>query len=104
MYSISVILKGNPTALNYVFKAYKNADEAYRRLITPSAPSTTISIEDDYDARGVITIDQIAAVHFLDLNKDGDKNAELSLLMAKSQMKANNLARSDVGMNIMIAQ
>lgn len=101
MYSVNFIFKNCSSALSLCFKAYKNADETRKRGYDVLGDSSILKVEDDYDQHAAIDMSTVACISIGDLEKDLERQGEVSLLQAKAQMRAQNLASSDAGLNIL---
>lgn len=99
MYTVNIILKNSPVALSFMFKAFKAADDLYCKVQKCTTPK--IELEDEYDTKTSISMDCVAAVSVSDFSKDMDKNGEMSIIQHKSQLKAQNLAKNDVGLALL---
>lgn len=100
IYTVNFLLKNSPNSLTFVFKAFKNADELYKKGLSLIKTMESLECEDDYETRGVIDMSSISAVTFGDYEKDMNKNGEMQIIQAKSQLRTQSLAKSDVGLQM----
>lgn len=99
MQIVNFILKNNPSALTLVFKAFKSADDLYRKAI--NSTDKKIEAEDDFGCKLSIDMSDVAAVTFSEYEKDMDKNMDLQIVQHKSQLKAQSRAKNDIGLQML---
>lgn len=91
--------------MSFCFKAYKNADELYKKgthtLTSLERPVGVIDAEDDFEQRAVIDMTTVSGVTFGDVEKDFARQGEVSVLQNKAQLRAQNLMRSDAGSQLL---
>lgn len=97
---MNFILQNNPNALTMIFKANKNAEDLYKKSI--DADGRFIDCEDDFGCKLRIDMKFVAAVTFSEYEKDLDKNGDLMIIQQKAQLKTQQKARTDVGLQIMV--
>ena len=98
MLTVNFVLKNNSNALTLVFKAYKNADEAYKKILNSTSK---LELEDDFETKIAIDMGDVAAVSISDYEKDMDKHGELQIIQHKSTLKMQNKAKNDVGLRLL---
>lgn len=101
MYTVNIAFKHTPNIVTFVFKGYKAADDLFKKGLRLINTDSLLDEEDDYNLRSVIDMLSVASITFSDFEKDMDKNCEMALIQTKSQLKAQNLAKSDVGLQML---
>lgn len=98
MYTVNLILRNNPNPITAVFKAHKNADDVYKKLLLSL---DKIVVEDDFELKLVVDMKEVVAISFSEYEKDMDKNMDLQIVQHKAQLKAQSRARSDIGLQML---
>lgn len=98
MLTVNFLLKNNPNNLTLVFKAFKNAEDAYKKALISGCQ---VGFEDDYGLKLSINMDEVASVTFSEYEKDMDKNMDLQIIQHKARLKAQNTARNDIGLQML---
>lgn len=93
MYAVSLLLKNSGLSQSFYFKAFKNADECFRKVF--SSTEAMIRIEDDFNARGTFLHDSISAVSFSDIEEDMKRNGEMQIIQHKATLRTQQLAKGD---------
>lgn len=99
MYVVSISVDG--IVLNFAFKAYKAADDLFNKASSPQ--NGRILIEDDYGSKGSIDVANVA-VNFTDMEKDFDRQGQAQILQHKAQLKTQNMANNDIGLQLLTKQ
>lgn len=100
MLTVNLITRQTPTTLTFVFHAYKNANELYKRLNAALRSDEIVEIEDDFGTMAIARMEDIAAISFSEYEKDMQRNGELGLIQHKENLKAQKRAQGDVGLQI----
>lgn len=98
MYTVNFIIRNNPSALTAAFKAHKNAEDLYKKAL---ASTGKIEVEDDYGLKLAVDMSEVCGITFSSYEDDMDKNMEFQLIQHKAQLKAQNKAKSDVGLQLL---
>lgn len=98
MLTVNFILKNNPNTLTAAFKAFKNADELYRKAINATG---FIEVEDDFGLMLRVDMREVCALTFSEYEKDMDKNMEFQFIQHKAQLKAQAKAKNDIGLHVL---
>lgn len=101
MLTVNFVPKNSSNTLSFVFKAFKNADELYRKANSALKDGSIIDVEDDFETKGTIRMEDVAALTFSEYEKDMDKNGDLQIIQHKSQLKTQNKAKNDVGLRLL---
>lgn len=101
MLTVNLIPRTTSTTMTFVFKAFKNAEELYKRLNKALRSDEIVEIEDDFGTMGIVRMADIAAISFSEYEKDMQRNGELGLIQHKEQLKAQKKAQSDLGLQIL---
>lgn len=101
MYTVNIAFKHTSNIVTFVFKNYKDADDLFKVARKVINTDYLLDEEDDYNLKSVIDMLSVASVTFSDFEKDMDKGCEMALIQTKSQLKAQNLAKSDVGLQML---
>lgn len=99
MHTVNFIFKNTSNSITLIFKAFKNADDIFKKAI--QSHTAKLSVEDDYELVGLIDMSEVSAVTMSDFSKEMDRNGEMGLIQHKSQLKAQNNAKNDVGLQIL---
>lgn len=98
MICVNFILKNCTSALSLSFKNFKNADEARKKGFYALGTSEQIEITDDYEQHVKIDMGTVASVTMGDIEKDLDRQGEISLIQAKAQLRSQVNAKNDKGL------
>lgn len=101
MYTVNMIPKNSPNALTFVFKAYKNADDFYKKSSNALTESLIIETEDDFETKAIVRMSDISSITFSEYAKDMEKNGDLQILQHKGQLKTQSKAKNDVGLQML---
>lgn len=103
MYAVSILLKSSALSQSFYFKAFKNADELYKksRTIIGSNPATVLDVEDDFNARGGFDSVDLAGVSFTDIEEDMKRNGEMQLIQHKATLRTQQIAKGDPTLQLM---
>lgn len=101
MYNVNLIYKNSPIAQVFTFKAHKNADDLYKRVKILVGTDGKIDIEDDFGSKSTVEMSCIAAVNFIEYEKEMAKNGEIQILQTKQDLKTQVNAKNDVGLRIL---
>lgn len=101
MLTVNFLLKNNPNNLTLVFKAFKNADDAYRKALNSGCK---VEFEDDFGLKLYVDMLEVSSVTFSEYSKDMDKNMDLQIIQHKAQLKAQTTARNDIGLQMLEKQ
>lgn len=101
MYYINFIIKNSPLALSYTFKAYKSADDLFKRATASFKSDTVIDIEDDFDFKSTMDMSIVACITFSDYAKEMKKNGEVQILQAKADLQTQAAGRNDIGLRML---
>jgi hypothetical protein len=102
MLTVNFVLKNNPSNLTLVFKAHKNAEDAYNKA--SAFPNTALLFEDDYGLKLAIDMGDVASITFSEYANDMDKNMDLQIIQHKSQLKAQARAKQDMTLHMLEKQ
>lgn len=102
MFSVNFIFKNCSSALSFSFKAYKNADQLYKK--GQSLAEERLLAEDDYGQMASIDMSTVSAISFGDIEKDLDRQGELSILQTKSQMRTQIAGKNDAHIRMLGTQ
>jgi hypothetical protein len=86
---------------SFYFKAFKNADEYYRKAKLYKLGVGDIDIEDDFGSKGDFLLDHIAGVSFTDIEEDMKRQGELEIAKHKAQLRTQQLAKGDPQIQLM---
>ena len=100
MYTVNFIMKNSPNSVTFIFKAFKNADQLYKKANTENL-GLALQAEDDYGLIGSIKMQDVSAVTFSEFAKEMDRNADMGLIQHKSNLKAQNTAKTDIGLQVL---
>ena len=100
METVNFFFKNSNGTLSFVFKAFKNADEAYKRATAVSI-GKSIQIEDDFGLKATIDMDSVAAITTNEVEKDMYKQGQLQILQAKADLKTQSEAKNDIGLQML---
>lgn len=98
MYSVSVIFKNSPQNIGFTFRTLESAQGLYDDLT--AAVRAVPGVKDDFGLQATIHPEEIAGVTLLNMGSEFDRQGEIALLQAKSQVKAQNLMRSDASLTL----
>lgn len=98
MYSVSLILKNSQIALMFNYKAFKSADDLYKKAKLLMRTDTVFEAEDDFEMKSCVDMSNIASVSFSEYEKEMKKNGEIQILQKKSDMNTMKLASQDFGL------
>ena len=104
MHTVNLIPRNSPNTLTFVFNAYKAADDLYRKLNAALKTDDIIEIEDDFETKAVVRMEDIAAATFSEYDKDMDKNGDLQIIQQKSMLKTQNKDKNDIGLQMLTNQ
>lgn len=92
-YAVSFVFARSAARLDFMFEAFKNADELYKKAVRILAcpedftPEDT-DVEDDFECRARIKFSTVSAVMFNNLNKERTNQVNLRLEGDKQYSKA----------------
>lgn len=98
MYITNLIFKNCSSALSLSYKAFKSADETYKKAMNGVG---TIVFEDDYEQRASVDMSTVAAVSFGDIEKDFDRQGAVQILQHKAQLRSQVNAQNDKGLALL---
>lgn len=99
MYAVSLLFRNSGTTQSFYFKAFKNADDFYRKASDVSA--NLIEVHDDFESRGWFDRKELMGVSFTDIEKEMDKQGQMQIIQAKATLRAQNLANNDAGLKLL---
>lgn len=102
MYSLQVVFGPASAAWGFLFKAHKNAMDAYTALTNSAAPvdaspfiSPRLEIRDDFGQTASIHVAEVHGVLLEDMDETAKSVIERTLHQARTQIRANQQARQD---------
>lgn len=95
IFSVNFIFKNCASALSFSFKSFKNADDCKKKGYSSFGADTTIEVCDDFEQYAKVDMLTVAAVTMGDIEKDLDRQGEVGLLQAKSQLRAQVNSNQD---------
>lgn len=102
IFSVNFIFKNCASALSFSFKSFKNADDCKKKgfaaLSSEGGLAPIIEVSDDFEQYAKVDMFTVAAVTMGDIEKDLDRQGEVGLLQAKSQLRAQVNANQDKGL------
>jgi len=99
LYAVSILLKNSALSQSFYFKAFKKADETYKRAL--SSPDSPLVIDDDFGGRASFLFTEIAAMSFTDIEEDMKRNGEMQVIQHKAQLRTQQLAKADPQLQLM---
>ena len=99
MYTVNIALKNSTNSIGLVYKAHKNADDAYRKL--KATVGQKVDFEDDFGLKVCVEMDCVAAVTFSEVEKEMDKSGQFQILQTKADLRTRNNAQNDAGLKLL---
>lgn len=103
MYIVNFAFKNSSSALSFTFKAFKNAEEAFKKgkAAISSQSNSVVELQDDYEQFAVIDMETVSAVNFANIEVDMNRQGEVSIIQNKAQLRAQNLANNDASLHML---
>lgn len=88
VYAVSFVFCRTNIRLDFMFAAFKNADELYRRIAPLCGDTGRIDVEDDFECRSHICMSEVSAVIFNSLEVERKNQVSMRIEGDKLYSKA----------------
>lgn len=97
IYAVNFVFKNSNVQLALHFKAFKNADEAYKKATSVDVTGAQ-EFTDDFGCRGVVDLTEVVSVVFNDMDSEFKKNAEFRIrqemeIQAQARLQASTASK-----------